>query len=185
MRILDAGFVHDVVWADQRIAFDYVQRIAMVISRPVEPSPRNEPGGVDDERVTLPVAVRPSHPIVRGSILGSLLFIFLHVDRSQGVRELIYDHDVVCALNNLERKRHVVGARDARPITLKLRVAGRVPLLIGRDVYDHSIVGVRFLHRQRLRLVRDFAALHNSLASRPGSVCTHDLRMRSGLGVMA
>src|SRR5438309_9755667 len=39
VRILYAGFVHDVVWADQRIAFDYVQRIAMVISRPVEPSP--------------------------------------------------------------------------------------------------------------------------------------------------
>src|SRR5437899_10115889 len=59
-----------------------------------------------------------------------------------------------------------------------------MPMRIAGDVYHHALLGVGLLLRQGFGLVRYFTALHNPLSSRPRSVSSHDLRMRSRLRIM-
>src|SRR5437879_8904126 len=127
--------------------------------------------------------VRPAHPTIGGSILGSLLILF-HVNRTQGVLKLIHHDYVVCTLNNLKREGLIVGTRNPWPIALQLRVARLMAPVITGAIYDYSFFGVVLLLRQRFGLVRDLTALHNPLSSRPSSVRAHDVGTRSRLRIV-
>src|ERR1700719_1473392 len=106
----------------------------MEIAGAVEPGIGHESGRVDDQRVSLKMSVRPSHPAIGRRILGSLLVIFLHENGAQRMLNLVHHHYVVCALNNLKREGQIVGPWEARAITLKLRVASIVPPVVtGED----------------------------------------------------
>src|SRR5690348_17332666 len=126
--------------ADKSIAFDYVQGVAMVISRAVEPSPGREPSRIDNQRIPFPMTVGPSHPAIGWRILWSFL-IYFHVNRAQGVCKFVYNHDVICTLNDLKREGHVVGAGYTRAIALQLRVTRVVPMVVAGDINDHALVG--------------------------------------------
>src|SRR5215510_12137250 len=86
---------------------DNVQSVAMKISCPVEPGLIVETRSVDDQCLTLPVTVRPSHPTI-----GRRLCLIVHIHREDGVRVLMNEHDVLSALNKLEKLRHIRRARD-------------------------------------------------------------------------
>ena len=62
VRILDRRLVLHVVRPLRRPALDDVQGIGCVVAGPVEPAIAVEAPDVDDERVALPLAVRPAHP---------------------------------------------------------------------------------------------------------------------------
>src|ERR1700691_6153135 len=64
--ILDRRFVPKNVRAARSVAFDHVQRVAMIIPRPVEPRALVQSGDVDHQRVPFPVAYRLSHPGIGG-----------------------------------------------------------------------------------------------------------------------
>src|SRR6476659_519926 len=66
-RVFDRRLVHQVRAVDGRVTFDHVKRLAVEISGAVEPRLIVEAGDVDDQRVTLPVPARPSHPRIRGA----------------------------------------------------------------------------------------------------------------------
>src|SRR5262245_24071231 len=50
LRILDGGFVHQVIRADGRVALDDVERVAVKIPGAIEPRLAAQAGHVDDER---------------------------------------------------------------------------------------------------------------------------------------
>jgi hypothetical protein len=79
-RIVDGGFVRQRVRAARRVALDDVKGIAVIITGAIEPRLFVEPCDIDDQRVTLPSAVGPTHPTV-DRCLGR----FSHVD--QWIRE--------------------------------------------------------------------------------------------------
>src|SRR5579862_4969379 len=60
-RILDRRFIADRVRSHGRVALRNVQRIAMKISRPVEPGVRRKVRDVDNQRISVPTANRVSH----------------------------------------------------------------------------------------------------------------------------
>src|ERR1700682_6198050 len=75
--ILERGLVGDVIAADPGVAFGYMQGVAGKISRPVEPGFPVEPGCVDNQRVSVPPTVRPSHPAIDWRWLR---LRFIHMD---------------------------------------------------------------------------------------------------------
>jgi hypothetical protein len=72
-------------------------------ARAIEPRLIVEPPAVDDERHTSPAPVGPSQPAV-----GGRLGLLGHVDRAHHPGKLVDDHDVILALDDLERVRHQV-----------------------------------------------------------------------------
>src|SRR5579863_1473608 len=116
-RVLDGGFVIDGVGARGSVAFDYMQGVTMEVPRPVEPCLIVKTSDVDNERIALPMADRPAHPRIIGT-----LQLAIHIDGSSGTRELIGHEDVFGSLKDLKRIRHVCGARHARHITLDFGV---------------------------------------------------------------
>src|ERR1051326_6531423 len=118
--IIECGFVGDVSCVRQRIPFDHMQGRAMEISGSVKPAPDrrltlskrgriNERRVVDDERIALPMAVRPSHPRLDGSLNS-----FAHVNDAPGIRVLVSEHDLVLTLDDLKWIRQIRRTRDAR-----------------------------------------------------------------------
>src|SRR5436190_18752103 len=97
VRILDGGFIEEMVGARGGESLDNVQGVAVEISRAVEPGLVVETRGVDDQRFSFPVSVRPSHPAVSGRLL-----VFVHIDGAHRPRERVDHHDVLRALNDLE-----------------------------------------------------------------------------------
>src|SRR4249920_677048 len=62
LRILDRGFVPDVIRSRRGVALDDMQRIAVKITGSIEPGLIVEVGDVDDERVAVPSAAGVAHP---------------------------------------------------------------------------------------------------------------------------
>src|SRR5262245_53810638 len=62
LRIVNRRFVTNVAGIERRITFHHVKGITMVVTRAIEPGLIVEVLHVDDQRVTLPMAIRPSHP---------------------------------------------------------------------------------------------------------------------------
>src|ERR1051326_741038 len=117
--IVERGFVRDVSCVRQRVPFDHMKGRAMEISRSVKPAPDrrltlskrgriNECRVVDDERVALPMAVRPSHPRLDGSLNS-----FAHINDTPGIRVLVSEHHPVLTLDDLKWIRQIGRTRDA------------------------------------------------------------------------
>src|SRR3989442_5791016 len=119
--------------------------VAMEISGPVEPRLVVELLPVDHEGVPVPATDRMAHPRI-----DRTRFDLVHVDRPLRVRKLVDYHDLVRALDDLKRKRHVRCARHTGHVALRLRIE-RPPL-----------VGVLFPLGGRPRLVRNGSALHDT-----------------------
>src|SRR5437879_5908117 len=79
VRVFDRGLVHNMVGTDRSIPLDQVQGIAVVIPRAIKPSPGYKPCGVNDQRISFKMPVRPAHPTIGRGILGSVFIIFFHV----------------------------------------------------------------------------------------------------------
>ena len=114
----------------------------MEIPGPVEPREIVEAGRIDDQGFSLPPAIRPSHPTIRRRFL-----VLVHVDRADRTGKGVDHHDVLLRLEDLERRRHVVGARHTRQITFDFRVERQ------------ALFEVLFLSRGRRRLIGERAAL--------------------------
>src|SRR5438445_9581518 len=115
----------------------------MEVAGPVKPCLVVETRHVDDQRIPLPVAGRPPHP----GIVGTLL-LAIHVDGSSCTRKLVGYQNVLRSLKYLKGIRHVSGAWHARHITLDFRVGGQ------------PVLGILFLFRRRRRQIRDIVAFH-------------------------
>ena len=148
----------------------------MEIPSPVEPCVVVERRHIDHQRIALPVAVRPTHPRI-----GGRFPMRIHVDSARSTLVLVDDQNLRRSLKNLKWKRHVVGARHARPITLEFRLAGVIAMRIVSDFHGHPFLEVLLLFCESFGTVRNFAALDDALSTRTGAPRTHDLRMRSGL----
>src|SRR5204863_6429306 len=70
--IFDRRFVADRVWTDQCVALDDVQLLGLIIAGAIEPRLSVEARHVDDQRVALPLAARPSHPGVDRALAGAV-----------------------------------------------------------------------------------------------------------------
>src|SRR5687768_14802072 len=62
LGVFDGRFIHHVVRAGRRVALDYAKHVTVIVAGPVEPRLFALAGDVDDQRVTVPAAARPSHP---------------------------------------------------------------------------------------------------------------------------
>ncbi len=123
----------------------------MEVARPVEPGVGREARRVDHEGVALPVRQRVAHPGLVGIGLD-----LVEVDDALGVGELEDHHDLVRALEDLERVGEVHGARHARQVAEDLRVA------------IQPVRGVLPLPLRRPRSIRDLVAHdHAEAAGRP------------------
>src|SRR4029077_1866331 len=100
--VLDCGFVIEGVRADGCVAFNYMQRVTMEIAGPIKPRLVVKARHVDDQRIALPMANRPPHPCIIGT-----LQLAIHVDGSSGARELIGHEDVLRSLHYLKWVRHI------------------------------------------------------------------------------
>src|SRR5439155_2123707 len=106
--------VLDVERTDGGVAFNNVKRVAMIISSAVKPRMIVLGRYVDNQCVALPVAIRPSHPGIGGSFP-----MMIQVDGAHSVLVLIDHEDFRRSLKDLKGKRHVIGARHTRPVTLQ------------------------------------------------------------------
>src|SRR5712692_1819862 len=88
LRVLDRGFVREVVRTHGSVAFNHMQRVAMEVPGPVEPGLLAESCHVNNQRIPFPAAARPAHPRIGGS-----LPLPIHTDAPSGTRELISDQD--------------------------------------------------------------------------------------------
>ena len=151
----------------------------MIVPCSIEPRVVVEPGHVNDQRIALPVAIRPPHPGI-----GGRLPMRIHVDGAGSSLVLIDDQYFAGSLENLKWKRHVVGARHARPITLEFRLATVIALRIVGDLHGHPLFKVLLLFRQRFRAVRNYTAFDNTLPSGSCAPCAQKFGMRSRLSPM-
>src|SRR5688572_18046983 len=120
LRVRHRGFVDERVLALQRVTLLDRQRLGVVVAGAVEPRRVVETVHRDDQRVAVPLAVRPPHPAVHRR-----LGVIRHVDDAVRARILVHEQDVLLALDDLERIGHVVRARDARHVALGFRIALR------------------------------------------------------------
>ena len=137
------------VGACAAIAFDNVQRLAVEVTRAVEPCPVVEAGDIHDQRFTLPASPRPSHPGVDRRILG-----FRHAHDPAGAGKFVGYQDRVARLDDLKRMRHVCRAGHTRQVALDL------------GVERQPVVGVLLLLLRGPRLVRDVVAFDHTGAGR-------------------
>ena len=120
LRVLDGGFVHQVVRTDRGVAFDHVQRVAVVVPGPVEPCLVVEPCDIDDQRVPFPAPIRPSHPrLVRS--FRRLAERYL----ASCVRVLVQNPDHVRTLEDLKRVGQIRRSRDTRKKAIQFGVGRR------------------------------------------------------------
>src|SRR6266571_8383313 len=59
LRVLDRGFVHQVIRTDRGVPLDDVKRVAVIVARAIEPRLLALSCDVDHERVALPASARP------------------------------------------------------------------------------------------------------------------------------
>ena len=90
----------NVFCATRSKSFGYLQRIAMEISSSIEPALIVKTLRIDNQRVPIPVAVRPAHPAWSGWFA-----MVVHIDRSDGTGVLMDHHDVLWGfeLSGMER----------------------------------------------------------------------------------
>ena len=119
--ILDRRFVLDVVGPGRRVPFNHMKKLAVEITGAVEPRHVREMDDVDYERVAVPAAARVAHPPLDRPFRVRRI----HVDAPDRMRVLVGNHESAWTLQDLERKPHVRGARDARQIALGFRIGGR------------------------------------------------------------
>jgi len=143
-------------------AFDDVQSIRVIVAGAIEEahvhrallvqradSAAHEPSRIDDQRLAVPFAVRPSHPRV-----GRRPRRTVDVDRTDGTGELRHHQDGVGRLHDLHGIRHVHHARHAGQITLHFGVLAQ------------RVGGVLPFHRKGVRLVRNRAVHDHTCAWR-------------------
>ena len=138
LRVLDRRLVLQRVGVERGVALDHLQRVAVVIAGAIEPGLFHVVGHVDDERLAVPAADRPSHPRRRRALL-----LAVHAHDAAGARELVGHQDRVGRLHDLEGIRHVGRARNA----------GHEALDLG--IERHPVVAVGLLLRERLGQVRE------------------------------
>src|SRR5262249_50966294 len=166
-RILDRGFVRQVIRTEGGEALHHMQALGVEIPGSVEPMLAGRPlwrekdgcgegRDIDDERIRLPSPVRPPHPTIDGRLSR-----LAHVDFATGIRVLVHDrHPFPTAADagkDLKRIRQIRGAWYTRQMTLQLRVE-RQPVLV-----------VLLLFGERPRLVGDLPALHDAQPWRRGA----------------
>src|SRR5688572_7886678 len=117
LKVLDGGLVLNEIRSGGGVALDHVQGLAVKIAGPIEPRLVDEAGHVDHQRIAVPPAARPAHPVVGGAIVH-----LVHVDQPAGTRERVGNDDLVRPLDDLKRKRHVRGPRHARHVALRLGI---------------------------------------------------------------
>ena len=174
--VLDRRLVLHVVRTDRRVALDDAQPGAVVVARPVEPRQVVESGHLDHQGVAVPAAVGPAHPEIDRRRHRAA-----DGDRPVRVGELVGDDDAVGALDDLERERHVGGARHPRHVALRLRIAdgGDVVVIDGQ-----AVAGVLVPLGQRLRPVGYLAPHDHALAGRLRAPHAEQLGKRSRLGAV-
>ena len=118
----------------------------MVVSGAIEPRVAYVRSHVDDERLSLPVGPRMSHP----RFDGRLEIRTVQINDPARARELVGDQYGLGRLDNLERVGHIGGARHARHVALH----GRVAL--------EPMLEIVLLLRPRLGSVGDLAALYDA-----------------------
>src|SRR5262245_43097945 len=113
-----------------------------MIAGAVEPGQIVEGLHLDHQRVAVPLAVRPTHPTVHRG-----LGVPGHVDRAIATGVLVNEKDVVLALDDLKRVRHIGRSREPRHVAFRFRIrlgpSGPVlfPLLQAlRRVRDRAVV---------------------------------------------
>ncbi len=117
----------------------------MEVPGPVEPGLRVETRHINDERIAFPPCDGVSHvDVCRIGVYR------VQVKRALGACELEDHHDIVRALDDLKRVRHVHRARSTRQETIDLRIAVQ------------PVVEVLLLPLRRPRLVRDLVAVHHA-----------------------
>ena len=119
-----------------------MQSIAMEIPRPVKPGLIVEVRHIDDERITFPMAHRPSHPRICGT-----LQLAVHTDDTAGAGKFVSHHNIRRRLDDLKRIGHIRGTRNAWQITLHFRIQ------------LHPVLSVFLLFFRCPRLVRNLVAL--------------------------
>ena len=91
--------------------------VAVKVSRAIEPGLVVEARRVHDECFAFPTTVRPAHPAI-----GRRVDVIGHIDRPDRARIFVQEHDVLGALDDLKRERHVGGPRHAGQIAFDLRI---------------------------------------------------------------
>ena len=86
--------------------------------------------------------------------------MILHIDRPNGTCKFMDDHDVLLALDDLKRKRHIGGTGHAWKITLDRRVTSQ------------SVLVVFSSRRPRVGRVRNLVTHYNSESTRDRGKCT-------------
>ena len=132
----------------------------MKIPRPVEPVLAVEACHVDDQSVAFPVADGMTHVCVVRRRLD-----FIQVDRARRIGKCECHLNFSCALDDLERIRHVHCPWNAGQVTLQLRIA------------VDPVCAVLLFHRGRFWFVRNFATVldhtHRSRYSGRGTKREH------------
>ena len=146
LGIFDRHFVPNGVRRHQREALGQMQSVAMEIPGAVEPAPVIEIRDVDDESISVPSSHGVTHPgIVRRPC------DFVQMDGARGIREFVGNMNLVRTLRDLKRIRHVHRTRNARQVTLQLRVA------------VNPVLSILLLDQQGFWLVGDLSvALHDA-----------------------
>src|SRR5262245_9243989 len=103
--------------------------------------------------------------------------MWIHVDGAHSTFILIDHQDFRWSLKDLKWKRHIVGARHTRPITLQFRLAGVIAMRIVGDLDGHPFLKVLLLFRQGFRTVRNLAALDDTLSTGLCAPRTHEFGM--------
>src|SRR6266516_3461099 len=146
LRILDRHLVMYGVTCNRREAFNQMHGVAVKIAGPVEPVLAVETRHVDDQCIAFPAADRMTHVGIVGWRLD-----LIEVDRASGTGKREGHLNLVRTLHNLEWVGHIHGARNARQITLQLRV----PV--------NPVLSVLFLDRRRFGCVGNLTiALHHT-----------------------
>src|SRR5205814_10551301 len=106
LRIIGQSVVREVIRAERGESFDHMQSIAVETPGPVEPvlarwPLRREENGcresrhIDNQRITLPFAVGPTHPRIDGRLRG-----FPHINLAASVGILVDDRQPLLTLTD-------------------------------------------------------------------------------------
>src|SRR5947207_7593908 len=115
--IFDRGFVLDRISRNRCVSLDNMQGVAMEIAGSIKPGIWGEAGDINDKCVALPMADRVAHVCV-----GGIRRDIVEMDGPLSICEFEDHHDLVRALNDLERVWQIHRARDARHVAFELWV---------------------------------------------------------------
>src|SRR5690242_9944664 len=118
LGVFNVHFVPNDVGRLQRVALGEMQGIAMEIAGAIEPAAVVEVGDIHDERVSLPMPNRMSHPGIVGRASD-----LIEMNGARRIGDFVGDVDFIRTLRYLEGEGHIHGARRAGQIALELRIA--------------------------------------------------------------